>query len=412
MLTVLIDVLTIDVLSNWCDLETVAKVDSAFCNKTDRLNVLSLLADHTFGSTDCSNDGRAKSFWRWIGQRAIKVRCMTVAWNDDIWDRLVANVDCSKVTEIFVLHLNQVDLVAQLINQSLNLKTLQISSFHIWTDLNRLTSLIADRICSGLKNLSLGKSHHINSTQLNNVAAVCRQLRVLSVINIHEDVLVQIIRKNKHLQDLVMTRCTCTTVLMKVIEKNCGELQSLTIGDIKIESFNENCCSSIESVWAIISSKRHLTCFSFGEGVYFTMSESASRISITKQQFVPIFPTVLTQQYSHLKEISLSHKVDESVLFDISFKCPLLTSLCIFEGNYSASSLRSVVARCTKLRCLSLRFVSATYDEMMSIFCSEQILVLSTIIVLTTVAHPQLTIQIRKSNSSVKHCKTTADCKL
>jgi hypothetical protein len=405
MLTLLTEVLSIDVLSNWCDLETVAKVDSAFCNKTDRpLNFLGLLADPFFGSSE-RTDGRLKSFWEWVGQRAIKVRSMTVVWNDNLLDRLVTNVDCSKVTEFFVLHLNQVDLVAQLINRSTCLKTLQINGLQVWPGLNRLISLITDQTLSSLNNLSVSRSHQTNFVQLQNIATICSQLVVLSLTNVRTDALIQIIRNNVHLRDLILKLCVCNTFLMKVINNSCAEMRSLTISDINIDSLDTNCCS-IESVSSMVANKRHLNFCSLGDGVYFTAVESTS-ILISKQPFVPIFPTFLTKHCIHLRKITLLYMIDETMSIEISYTCPQLTSLCIFEGDWSAHCLRSIVTRCTKLQILSLRFVNATFDEMVSsIFCSNQILVLSTIIVLTTISHPQLVTKIKNSNSSVVYCRT------
>ncbi len=117
MLTRLPEVLSIDILSTWCDLETVTKVDSAFCNKMNRWDFQRLLNDITFSSND-STCRSSKSFWEWIVANGIKVQHMKGMWFDGKCDKLAAKVDCSKVIEFHVCRLEKVDHVVKLINRS------------------------------------------------------------------------------------------------------------------------------------------------------------------------------------------------------------------------------------------------------------------------------------------------------
>jgi hypothetical protein len=125
MLTHLPEVLSIDILSNWCDLKTVAKLDSAFCNKLDRMDFQHLLHDPTFASTD-SKYCHSELFWRWIVNKRIKLIRLNGMWWGNISDDCVAELDCSKVIEFHTDKLQE-HPAAKLINKSHHLKTIDIT---------------------------------------------------------------------------------------------------------------------------------------------------------------------------------------------------------------------------------------------------------------------------------------------
>jgi hypothetical protein len=106
--------------------------------------------------------------------------------------------------------------------------------------------------------------------------------------------------------------------------------------------------------------------------------------------------------------IQLCGRIEEKLLVQISEGCPQLTELCISERWYSWSvaTLRSIVTRCTQLRKLQLSYVDATRDEMMGIFCSDRVLVLTTLDVVTTTPHYALAGCITEKNSSILYCFT------
>ncbi len=186
MLTRLLEVLAIDILSNWCDLKTVAKVVSAFCNKLNRLDFLCLLADPTFVSHD-SGYRSSYSFWRWIVLNSIKLQRMKAfCCNNNMLDLVIAEVDRSKVTELQVIPFEPVHNVANLINNSVRVKTLMICDFYSYVldeSLNTILSLICIQILSGLVALTITSNKrrvdHHNFVELSNIANACTQLRVL-----------------------------------------------------------------------------------------------------------------------------------------------------------------------------------------------------------------------------------------
>ncbi len=57
------------------------------------------------------------------------------------------------------------------------------------------------------------------------------------------------------------------------------------------------------------------------------------------------------------------------------------------------------------LEVLKLSYVDATYDEIVSILCSNQVLILKTLLI-TIKPHPGLDLRIKDSNPSVVHCLT------
>ncbi len=90
--------------------------------------------------------------------------------------------------------------------------------------------------------------------------------------------------------------------------------------------------------------------------------------------------------------IRLCGGIEENWLLRISEGCPQLTGLFISEPWYSwpVDTLDSIVTHCTLLRNLTLSYVDATRDEMMRIFCSDRVLVLVMLDVLTTTPHSSL----------------------
>ncbi len=98
-------------------------------------------------------------------------------------------------------------------------------------------------------------------------------------------------------------------------------------------------------------------------------------------------------------------------MVQISLKCLQLTELCVDEPWHSSSAnvLRKIVTNCAKLETLSLCYVDATYDDMMSIFCSDRVLVLKKLNVWMTTPHPELATEIRRHNPSITHCRTNCN---
>ncbi len=89
MFACLSEVLSIDILSNWSDLETMAKVNSAFCNKVERSNFLCILVDPVFSSNDSSYP-TSNAFWKWIVSHGVKLQYLNC---ENLSDTHVTNVD-------------------------------------------------------------------------------------------------------------------------------------------------------------------------------------------------------------------------------------------------------------------------------------------------------------------------------
>jgi hypothetical protein len=235
MLTRLPEVLSIDILSEWCDLKIVAKVNSAFCS-----------TDSTYSNT--------KSFWEWIVMNEMKLIRVKGMWCAGTDDAFVHKVNFSKVNEFYVNRLKKVRFLVMLINKSIDLKLLDISASNSYTDnaLNELLSLISNQILSGVTDLTISdeyRKHAHGTLNLSRIHIACTQLRSLRLLReyrcgFHENAIIQIVRNNKYLQNFTLHGCVCKTVLMTAISMNCLDLRSLTISDIQI---NSNECSLLTS---------------------------------------------------------------------------------------------------------------------------------------------------------------------
>ncbi len=75
MLYFLPDTILVEVLSLWSKPLTVAKLDSAHCNKTNRKNLLDLLQHKfaTFDGVGGLKNGRAVIFMKWVFERKMKL---------------------------------------------------------------------------------------------------------------------------------------------------------------------------------------------------------------------------------------------------------------------------------------------------------------------------------------------------
>jgi hypothetical protein len=244
MLTRLFEVLSIDILSNWCDLKTVAKVSSAFCSKNERVDFLCLINNPTFGSTDITYP-IVDAFWKWIILNGIKVQHMKGTKSV----RYAAHLDCSKVVEFHMEKFKKLNHVVNLINQMSHLKVLRIIEFvfdhdyeykrarlKMETSLNKFFTLIDDHIWSGLTHLSIvgeWRDFYLDHLDVSKIVSACTQLRSLTVLKpqsgILDHVYVQIIQNNKHLQQLILGDCFCLTPLMRAIKESCAELQRRTM---------------------------------------------------------------------------------------------------------------------------------------------------------------------------------------
>jgi hypothetical protein len=206
MLTRLPEVLSIDILSNWCDLQTVAKVNSAFCNKVNRSDFLCLLSDPKFASTDSSYQS-SMEFREWIESKGIKLQYLSC---EHMSSKLLTNADCSKAHEA----------------------ALTVCQFHHNSSedtLDAFLPLISNQILSGLVDFTILGCPY----DLTNISIFCKELRSFSLLRCRSGIpyfmLVQIIRNNRHLQNLTVKGCLCKTDFIKAIALNFVELQSLTI---------------------------------------------------------------------------------------------------------------------------------------------------------------------------------------
>jgi hypothetical protein len=413
MLTRLIEVLSIDILSNWCDLKTVANVNSAFCN--DRWNFLCLLNDPTFVSTDITYPS-VDAFWKWIVLNDIKVH--HVKGSKSV--KCVANFDSSKVSVFQMVSQQKLTRqVAKLTNQMIQLKDLTVydycPSLSVYTgkttrrtSLKTFFSLVSGHILSGLTALTIVGEHR-DQPDLSKVASACSQLRSLSLSKydgeINEHTALKIIQNNKHLQRLELKGCNCKTALMRAIKEYCAKLESLVVCE-----FHSHGCS-VESVHEMLASCKQLTnCRVNGHGGGFSVSKlnAVVTLQIEKREFMPICSVIYELHRDKLITIELCGRIEENLLVQISEGCPQLTELCVSERWYSWSvaTLRSIVTRCTLLRKLQLSYVDATHDEMMGIFCSGRVLVLEWMDVLTTTPHNALSGCIAEKNSSFVYCRT------
>ncbi len=80
MLFFLPETILIEVLSLWCKLLTVAKLDSAHCNKTNRQYLLDLLQHKlaTFDGVNGLKNGRAVFFMKWCFERKMKLSSLSL----------------------------------------------------------------------------------------------------------------------------------------------------------------------------------------------------------------------------------------------------------------------------------------------------------------------------------------------
>jgi hypothetical protein len=392
MLTRLHEVLSIDILSNWCDLKTIAKANSAFCNKMERLDLLCLISDPTFGSHDITYRS-SDAFWKWMVLNRIKVyHLKSLMWGDRKFVRFIANLDCSKVVDFHIDKLKNLNHVAMLMNKMNHLKVLTVNDFEhepktrrmTKTTLNKFFSLVSDHILYGLNKLTiLGQYRESfqNPLDLSKVATICTQLRCLSVLKwnngINEHTLIQIIQNNKQLQRLTLDGCDCKTALMRTIKQSCEVLESLVICDI-----NTNDCS-VESVCEMLTSCKQLILCRLSRGLVYHNDPTTLRIRF--HRLLPVCSVIYELRKNMLRRIQLCGPIEEILLLQISLGCPLLTELCIFEPwhSWSVDTLDSIVTHCTLLRNLTLSYVDATHDEMMRIFCSDRVLVLRMLDVLT-----------------------------
>ncbi len=155
MLTRLPEVLSIDILSNWCDLQTVAKVNSAFCNKVNRSDFLCLLSDPKFASTDSSYQS-SMEFREWIESKGIKLQYLSC---EHMSSKLLTNADCSKAHEA----------------------ALTVCQFHHNSSedtLDAFLPLISNQILSGLVDFTILGCPN----DLTNISIFCKELRSFSLL--------------------------------------------------------------------------------------------------------------------------------------------------------------------------------------------------------------------------------------
>jgi hypothetical protein len=413
MLIYLPEVLSTDILSNWCSLKTVGEVDSAFCNKTDRENFLCLQVDPTFSSTDRTYSS-SDAFWGWVLCKGIKLQYLDGTQRKVFSYGLVTTLDCSKVLEVWVNGLGQhLKLEAMLINKSIHLKILRVVEQDVLRKIDtykQFLQLISLHIWSGLTNLTIhGRESYkfFNPLDLSNIAVACTKLRSFTVRKSDngtpQNTFIQILHNNKQLEQLTLKGCCVyNTALMMALGTSCVALRSLLISDLQ----TANC--SVGSVCAMISSCKQLSFCSLSNGFLFSQPNGQLTLQVKMLEFMPIFSTVFSVHYNKLMVIKLCGRIEESLLLEIGLKCPQLTELCIFESwrSWSVNTLGSIIAHCVKLEVLTMSFVNATMSEMMNIFCfSGQTLVLQPLDVWTTEPSIPLAGYIKK-NSSIKKCRT------
>jgi hypothetical protein len=430
MLTHIFEALSIDILSNWCDLKTVAKVNSAFCTKKERLVFLCLLNDSTFDSTDSSYYS-SDAFWNWIVLNGIKMQHV----KGRLPVQCTETLDCSKVDVFHMVRTQKLTAqVAELTNKMIHLKVLTVYDFDFdydyhyelkvnrtaGTSLKTFFSLVSGDILSGLTALTIIGEHREsfqNPLDLSKIASACSQLRSLSVSKwnngINEHTLVQIIQTNKQLQRLTLKGCDCRTAVMRAISESCAELESLDVEDLhannsSTESVREmlKCCKLLTN--CRLGGELHLSSLHDLDAPQLSKFNEPLVLQIRRREFLPICSVIYELHKEKLMTIQLCGRIEEKLLMQISEGCPQLTELCISERWYSWSvdTLRSIVTCCTLLRKLQLSYVDATHDEMIGIFCSGRVLVLTTLDVLTTTPHYALTGCITEKNSSIVYCRT------
>jgi hypothetical protein len=219
---------------------------------------------------------------------------------------------------------------------------------------------------------------------------------------INEHTAIKAIQNNKQLQRLTLKGCDCKTTLMRAIIESCAELESLVIDGFYLNG------GSVETVCEMFKSCKQLTNCKVNGYIYLSLLNDRSVFQITSDEFMPICSVIYELHKEKLMTIQLCGRIEENLLMQISEGCPQLTELCILERwhSWSVATLRSIVTRCTLLRKLKLSYVDATHDEMIGIFCSGRVLVLTTLDVLTTTPHYVLAGCITEKNSSIVYCRT------
>ncbi len=237
----LIDDVVIGVLSLWIDTKSLAKLDSAFCNTTDRIYVLQLMSQSHFTTNYQPLRNHSEVLLNWCIVRKLRLRSFCIK-RTNITGVDIARLDLSCVNVLvwilgFSGNDNDTATVRSIVNNCHSLEDMVILSAR--SDEQQIV-LICPTILNRLKvfKLEVISNDGITLEQVQYIAVHCKVLSDIQLKSLHIDAVcavAELILNNSNTLQHVCTRFNYSTVADTIVKaaKNCAHLTEFTMTEFQ-----------------------------------------------------------------------------------------------------------------------------------------------------------------------------------
>lgn len=396
------------ILTGWCSLDALQKLDSAFCNREQRSEFLSFLVNDTFRlEQNCLKIDRP--FLRWLSIRGVKFRSVSLCKRDFSGDNLTFSINTQEITRIEIADENyetgiffgfkyrsagrvpneplaNVPNITQtaflnLINSCPKLTSLVIRHTQCFND--NTVDLISQHILDQTTSITFSVSTNFTVTGLMQFVNNLEHLALYCCPGVSEHDLIQIIKATKGTLRTIHIKKICSNEFIHALSEHCPLLEKVMLPEL---------CEGLTNITYIahmIQNCKYLTYAYFHGEIYNCITfnkitEKSSpvldgvddgggtkRILTIHGSFSDVSPTCVTDFFNvsahmHFTEISLfRHIVTDEVLSAIRINNPSLRVLeyefC--KPTFHGYSLKSFGDSCPDLHTLSMAPVWNLSDQ-------------------------------------------------
>ncbi len=354
-------VIAIEVLCEWCQLKDVMKVDSAFCNKTERPELLKMFQAWEFTTAHEVNSGCALNY---LIMRGIKVLFIGNKLKESCLNRITSEMLSkgqifSKLQSLSIPATAEWYKFANMCMSQVSLTSLTITHRMLTFD-KTLISLLVPMNLSHLRHIEVSGSIVVSSTLVSHLAQHCHTLefvcfnfaRAIPTIQLDKNNLCQLVCNNCALRKLTIEGYLGVThAVAQLVAQHCVNLVLLSL------QFTDNSPNFLSLVIPIVSScsrLNQLNLYSLDEETYFSVHYQYVRsCGISSEDLIQLFTCV---KNCTSIELTATPNIHTDVLNTITDNSPSLSCLYIANSLITTSGLIEMWKRndCAELHEISI----------------------------------------------------------